>query len=382
MLLHEEMSVTSAIDLLIRWLHMHLHNVYYHQTLCSFLSAHFVHHLLSFHSLYQPLNPSTTFSCHDKQLTPVLNSSKFNTQIYTCRQRRPRLNFCTTTCLSINPEKPCALRLPCTHLSQVPSNSSNFCCNPWTIFRAHVIFRPIGSEYGSYGLNYVDCTKLLSNVTLMKLSYFRSNNTARSLRLKPLKCVHTLEMKDPLHRYGSYLRPYFAHWLSLSNSCLGFFEWLDSQAGRLTQLSGSGKCIVSRSQLDQCRVIYCNKRARRQLQVLVDRSTGRLLWRANKRPVSTNDGQRWIFVIDQNGKMYVHPKQKARFHHSSFVSGEPVLAAGRLQSVDGLITAVSAHSGHYQTPTSRLMAALMLLFGDACLPIVTSDVSGGEKSLE
>lgn len=383
MLIHDEVPVTNATGLLIRWLHIHLQNLYYHQTLCRLLSSQLLHQLLSYRFAHMFPNSSATIaSGHYHSFKTIPASSKSCHRGFTHHLRRPRLSHCNNTFMSFLTKNEYSFQFHCTHLARAQLSFRNFHWNPWNALCNHAVPRPVGCEYGSHGLSYVDCAGLPSNVRLLKLSYCHTKKTVHSSKLQPLECVHTLEMEDPLHRYGSYLRPYFMHWLSLPNPRSSFFEWLDSPAGRSTQLSNSGKRIVPRSHLDLCRVTYCDNRARRQMQVVVDQSSGRLLWRLSKRPVCTNDGRRWIFVIDQLGKMYVNPKQKAKFHHSSFVSGKPVLAAGRLQSVNGLITAVSAHSGHYQTPMPRLVAALMLLFGDACLPIVTSNVPGGEKLSE
>lgn len=380
MLVHDEVLVTNPIGLLIRWLHIHLQNLYYHQSLCCLLSSQLFYQLLSYRFTQMFPNSSTAIAsrhCYSSKTMPA--STKCCHRRYTHHPRRPRFSQCNNTFLSIVPKNEHSFQFHCFYLARARIPFRKFHLSSWKVLCNYAVPRPVGREYGSHGLSYVDCAGLSSNVRLLNLSYWHAKKTVPSSKLQPLKCVHTLEMEDPLHRYGSYLRPYFMHWLSLPNPRSSFFEWLDSPAGRSTQLSNSGKCIVPRSRLDLCRVTYCGDRERRRMQVVVDRSSGRLLWRSSKRPVCTNDGRRWIFVIDKLGKMYVNPKQKAKFHHSSFVSGKPVLAAGRLQSVNGLITAVSAHSGHYQTPIPRLVAALMLLFGDACLPIVTSNAPGGEK---
>jgi len=37
---------------------------------------------------------------------------------------------------------------------------------------------------------------------------------------------------------------------------------------------------------------------------------------------------KWIYVLDTSGRLYVHAKYRGKFHHSSFVQGGAVLAAG------------------------------------------------------
>jgi len=60
-----------------------------------------------------------------------------------------------------------------------------------------------------------------------------------------------------------------------------------------------------------------------------------------------------IFVMDGHGSIYastVHSPGK--FHHSSFLSGQPVASAGEIVVKKGVIKEVTRRSGHYQ-PTSE-----------------------------
>jgi hypothetical protein len=43
------------------------------------------------------------------------------------------------------------------------------------------------------------------------------------------------------------------------------------------------------------------------------------------------DKEKLIFVMSPSYKLYVAPKERSRFHHSSFLSGGPALAAGAFQ---------------------------------------------------
>ena len=40
------------------------------------------------------------------------------------------------------------------------------------------------------------------------------------------------------------------------------------------------------------------------------------------------ESPKWIWVVGRSGRLYVHPKIRGKFHHSSFVRGSVVLAAG------------------------------------------------------
>jgi hypothetical protein len=55
-----------------------------------------------------------------------------------------------------------------------------------------------------------------------------------------------------------------------------------------------------------------------------------------------------IFVMSEAGEIYASLDQKpGLFHHSSFLAGGPVAAAGEIQVLNGMVTAVSNRSGHY-----------------------------------
>jgi hypothetical protein len=55
-----------------------------------------------------------------------------------------------------------------------------------------------------------------------------------------------------------------------------------------------------------------------------------------------------IFVMDVYGNIYASKSQAVgKFHHSSFLAGKPVAAAGEISVKDGVIESVSRKSGHY-----------------------------------
>ncbi|AWF81203.1 hypothetical protein BTJ40_10445 [Microbulbifer sp. A4B17] len=56
-----------------------------------------------------------------------------------------------------------------------------------------------------------------------------------------------------------------------------------------------------------------------------------------------------IFVVDTQRNFYVGRKNLGRFHHSSFMAGQPVLGAGTIVLGAGYqILEVNNHSGHYR----------------------------------
>lgn len=62
-----------------------------------------------------------------------------------------------------------------------------------------------------------------------------------------------------------------------------------------------------------------------------------------------------IYVISPDYKMYVGPYELGRFHHSSFLSGAPVIGAGEIQTDEhGKILMISSKSGHYKPTAMQL----------------------------
>ncbi|GLI68123.1 hypothetical protein VaNZ11_012463 [Volvox africanus] len=56
---------------------------------------------------------------------------------------------------------------------------------------------------------------------------------------------------------------------------------------------------------------------------------------------------KWIYVVDPALRLFVHPKVRGRFHHSSFLRGGAVVAAGGLAARHGRLRLLTADSGHY-----------------------------------
>ncbi|MFE5290503.1 hypothetical protein ACFRAQ_36630 [Nocardia sp. NPDC056611] len=74
-----------------------------------------------------------------------------------------------------------------------------------------------------------------------------------------------------------------------------------------------------------------------------DTTTSRTLW--------TPQGGRAIFVMDAQGNLYSSPHHiLGQFHHSSFLAGAPVAAAGELSATSGRLNLISDHSTHYRPP--------------------------------
>lgn len=74
----------------------------------------------------------------------------------------------------------------------------------------------------------------------------------------------------------------------------------------------------------------------------------------------------FIFVMNEDGELHVadegkESKDNEKFHHSSFLGGKPVAAAGEIQFSSGTVTRISNASGHYQPDLSYMYQALLEL---------------------
>lgn len=73
-----------------------------------------------------------------------------------------------------------------------------------------------------------------------------------------------------------------------------------------------------------------------------------------------------IFVMDADGRIFMmkevgHREGELREHHSSFLAGAPVAAAGGMKVHLGRLVTIDNDSGHYKTPAAYLDQALIEL---------------------
>jgi hypothetical protein len=207
----------------------------------------------------------------------------------------------------------------------------------------------------------------------------------------PVTMLHRdfwLEALDDQHRYGCYLRAFHKAWkLAASGQDAAddgvnasFFCWLDHGDGRALDLP---EC--SHDELRLSRVVYCSHKERRRYELrFVAPSEARHVSNARRNGASahaqtasargsvaeyaeshalahTDERSKWIFVVDLGGRMYLGRKRKGRFHHSSFVAGAPVVAAGKIVIKLGRVLAIEPHSGHFKPKLASLSALRGLL---------------------
>ncbi|KAF0848198.1 hypothetical protein FNL39_102346 [Nocardia caishijiensis] len=111
------------------------------------------------------------------------------------------------------------------------------------------------------------------------------------------------------------------------------------------------------------RVAYLNEFERQRLRLYV--REGRI-YDADGRLFDTRSGTtawggagRAIFVMDEHGNLYAsNYHERGLFHHSSFLAGANIAAAGELAVVDGELQMVTDSSGHYRPSRGHTMQAI------------------------
>uniref|UniRef100_A0A7S3HL12 Uncharacterized protein n=1 Tax=Spumella elongata TaxID=89044 RepID=A0A7S3HL12_9STRA len=209
----------------------------------------------------------------------------------------------------------------------------------------------------------------------------------------PIDSRSHLEVADRKHRYAKNLRTYFKEYHRINglsdiversapnneNATPSrkwtryepFFEWLDKEE------SAPNLPDCPRTVLDEDRVEYLTTQAEREPYEITingtglgssdaDNTAGEKLWRMTQTGEPVNTGSKgWIFVL-LNGRLYACEKRTntfPRFHHSSFFAGASVSAAGMLVCVNGKLTKLFPHSGHYR-PLDRHLYSLLAFLRD------------------
>jgi len=115
-----------------------------------------------------------------------------------------------------------------------------------------------------------------------------------------------------------------------------------------------------RGEVFETKVRYLNEEERNRYKITI--KNGRI-YDANDQLVDTSNAsvrpgktpERAIFVMDKHGNIYLSTfSKKGVFHHSSFLAGQPVAAAGDIRIENGKVTDVSRTSGHYQPTSNQL----------------------------
>lgn len=176
-----------------------------------------------------------------------------------------------------------------------------------------------------------------------------------------------LELTDPQHRYGKILSIHWQVWVRLKSN-VNFFNWLNAKlasTGRRTvedsDITDLYKAIWERSSVKDSipfkdwrksinkisKVTYLNERERKRYAVNIQ--DGKLYNQETGEAITTNQ-HGLIFVRGYDNRLYVGPYERGTFHHSSFLSGSPVKAAGELFCTNGKLVKITDLCGHYYSP--------------------------------
>jgi len=190
-----------------------------------------------------------------------------------------------------------------------------------------------------------------------------------------LTAAYMDEKTDPNHRMGDLIREFAA----IAPPNVNLFAWMDS-------LSYFEVCHLMRTQLNKQNgfvknfapafmrgVKYLNAAGRVSYQVMIDDGVlqwgGRSLDTKEQQLETVFSGLGWgIWVLSPEGNFYTASHKKGEFHHSSFLSGEPVKAAGEWRVVNGQIDTLTGKTGHYKCDVAALVFALRKLKSLAALP--------------
>ena len=165
-----------------------------------------------------------------------------------------------------------------------------------------------------------------------------------------------LERLDPDHRAGYLISAKYNAWVQ-SGSTLSFWAWLDANGGHplKSQSKVEGYENVEHAQWQHCRYFdgsvllnaeddmpFCTQAMRTEFS-----SNGWAVW-VSSLPMHCPGGEIGVYIFS-----YTH---RAGFdHHSSFLGGAPVMAAGEW-TVDstGKIRVITGKSGHYMPKWQNL----------------------------
>jgi len=160
-----------------------------------------------------------------------------------------------------------------------------------------------------------------------------------------------LEYLSPQHGVGYQLAPVFAAWRNHGQPHESFWDYAKIHPPQ-------GPLLVK----------YYGGTAKAEKRRVEFKEDGKLYYAISgalfhSQPLTTVvSGAGWaIFVVSPEGKMYAHKHVTGIYHHSTFLSGSAVMAAGELVVDQGVVKFITAKSGHY-IPTPENMRAFIRQF--------------------
>lgn len=170
------------------------------------------------------------------------------------------------------------------------------------------------------------------------------------------KCLepnYILELITPKHIKSKVAKKLFEKW-TIQGKPIPFLDWV------------SGQPV-----LPEDHVQYLNETERSQYQVTFGKDENGKTKMLRRGQLLTSIGERSnhgskntaIYVLSCDSLLYVGSHNKrGTFHHSSFLSGEAVLAAGEIKTdEEGTITEITLRSNHYKPKEEHLIEFLRFL---------------------
>ena len=181
---------------------------------------------------------------------------------------------------------------------------------------------------------------------------------------KPLDEKYWKELRAP-HYAGFVLESIFKEWAQ-SKTYKNLDDWVESEWLPKARASKDPSHAYKVAELEKNRVAYLKGRGNRKPYLI--RVRGGRVFTASGKPFHTGDhstafsGKGWaIFVMSPARHVYSGSHDVGKFHHSSFLSGGPVLSAGEWVVRNGEVLAVTAKSGHYKPSTQMFYQMLRKL---------------------
>ena len=167
-----------------------------------------------------------------------------------------------------------------------------------------------------------------------------------------------LERVDPSHRAGFQLSAKYEEWIrggSAAHAKSTFWDFADADAMMKVLFLGESDVDGSGVQIREC--YRCNFAA----NGLVSTNDGSPF--ATRDLETAHSGAGWaVFVVDPSGKMYARAHEVGYFHHSTFLAGRPVAAAGEVLIDDaGAIRFITAKTGHYRAGPDEMVRMVTLI---------------------
>lgn len=218
-------------------------------------------------------------------------------------------------------------------------------------------FTPSYSAKASWGL--------LQRAVNTRIIAGMNNGSAKALT----KAYH-LEALDPKHRFADFLAVMHQEFKmqtdeSTASKLSLFFIWLDE----ICRLSPDAVRVKlgggpNTENFIRAGVAYLNGIQRKSY--LLEVNGGRLIQNgkifSTKTHSTAHSGSGWaIFVASPDGDFYAGSHVVSQFHHSSFLAGKPVLAAGEIIVENGYLKLITAKSGHYQPTKEQFFNGLKAL---------------------